>query len=91
VTFVVTASPGFWSVGQVVDATPGTHVVSYGYSITVTDLDTAEVVYANSYTKPGVRGQASLTCFDYSESVDPDTGHLDAVYFETTLFMPRAD
>ena len=89
VTFVVTGSPGFWSVGQVADAAPGTHVVSWAYSIVVTDLDTSEILYANGYTKPGDRGQESMHCFDYSESVDQDTGHLIAVDFQTDLFLPR--
>jgi hypothetical protein len=89
-TFVVTASPGFWSSGKILDAYAGAHVVSYGYSIVVTDLDTNEILYQNAATKPGDRGQASLSCFDYTLTTDPDTGHQISVDFQTVLFIPKA-
>jgi len=89
-TFVVTSPPGFWSAGPIVDGAPGAHVVSVAYSITVTDLDTGDVLYSNGYTKPGRRGQPTLECFDYSVSTDPDTGDQIAVDFRTTIFIPSA-
>jgi hypothetical protein len=89
VTFVVTASPGFWSVGHMVDGGPGAHIVSYGYSIVVTDLDTSEVLYQNALTKPGDRGQESLSCFDFTLTTDPDTGHSISIDFQTVLFIPN--
>jgi hypothetical protein len=90
VTFVVTSPPGFWSVGIVANAAPGSHVVSYSYSITVTDLDTPDVQFADAYTKPGNRGQQTLDCFDLTTTTDPDTGHQILVDFRTKLFLPGA-
>ena len=90
VTFVVTASPGFWSSAKILEARPGAHVVSYGFSIVVTDLDTGEILYQNGLTKPGQRGQASLECVDFTLTTDPDTGHEISVDFRTVLFLPAA-
>jgi hypothetical protein len=83
-TFTITASPGQWSVGHIVGEN-GQHVVPYSFDITVTDLDTGEILFSAAYIKAGDRGGESVLCRSYSETSDPDTGHTIAADFSSLV------
>ena len=85
-TFTITASLGQWSVGHIVGEN-GIHVVPYGFSIIVTDLDTGETLFSASYTKPGNRGGEPTLCSNYDEILDPETGHLIAIDFTSLVHI----
>ena len=65
----------------------GIHVVPYGFSIIVTDLDTGGTLFSASYTKPGKRGGEPALCSNYDEILDPETGHLIAIDFTSLVHI----
>ena len=88
-TFLVTASPGGWSVAHVVTGGPGSHLVPFTVDLTVTNLDTSEVLVDFDYEKPGRRGHPAIECVDQHERIDPDTGETIAIDFRSFVFIPR--